>query len=98
VFLSASETHNRKNVNKSVAETLRAFEEVIAPALRSGWRCAATSPRCGAAPTKATSIPSAALRIAQELLSRGCYQVSLGDTIGVGTPLQTRRILEVFLR
>ena len=40
----------------------------------------------------------AALRIAHELLSRGCYQVSLGDTIGVGTPLQTRRILEVFLK
>ena len=40
---------------------------------------------------------SRALKVAQELLDRGCYQVSIGDTIGVGTPLQTRRILEAFL-
>ncbi|MEM9074778.1 MAG: hydroxymethylglutaryl-CoA lyase, partial [Myxococcota bacterium] len=38
------------------------------------------------------------LAIAQQLLDAGCYQVSLGDTIGVGTPLQTRRIVELFLK
>ena len=38
------------------------------------------------------------VEIAQTLLAAGCYQVSLGDTIGVGTPLQTRRILELFLK
>ncbi|MBK6810339.1 MAG: hydroxymethylglutaryl-CoA lyase [Sandaracinaceae bacterium] len=98
VFLSASETHNRKNVNKSVAETLRAFEEVIAPALRSGMAVRGYVSTVWGCPYEGPVDPEAALRIAQELLSRGCYQVSLGDTIGVGTPLQTRRILEVFLR
>jgi hydroxymethylglutaryl-CoA lyase len=98
VFLSASETHNRKNVNKSVAETLRAFEEVITPALRSGMAVRGYVSTVWGCPYEGAVDPLAALRIAQELLSRGCYQVSLGDTIGVGTPLQTRRILEVFLR
>ena len=98
VFLSASETHNRKNVNKSVAETLRAFEEVIAPALRHGMAVRGYVSTVWGCPYEGAVDPLAALRIAQELLSRGCYQVSLGDTIGVGTPLQTRRILEVFLR
>ena len=98
VFLSASETHNRKNVNKSVTDTLRAFEEVIAPALRSNMVVRGYVSTVWGCPYEGPVDPEAALRIAQELLSRGCYQVSLGDTIGVGTPLQTRRILEVFLR
>lgn len=98
VFLSASETHNRKNVNKSVAATLLAFDDVIAPALRAGMQVRGYVSTVWGCPYEGAVDPEAALRIAHELLSRGCYQVSLGDTIGVGTPLQTRRILEVFLR
>ncbi|MCA9575335.1 MAG: hydroxymethylglutaryl-CoA lyase [Polyangiales bacterium] len=98
VFLSASETHNRKNVNKSVAATLTAFEDVISPALRAGMQVRGYVSTVWGCPYEGSVDPHAALRIAHELLSRGCYQVSLGDTIGVGTPLQTRRILEVFLK
>ncbi|MCB9626664.1 MAG: hydroxymethylglutaryl-CoA lyase [Sandaracinaceae bacterium] len=98
VFLSASETHNRKNVNKSVAATLLAFDDVIAPARRAGMQVRGYVSTVWGCPYEGAVDPEAALRIAHELLSRGCYQVSLGDTIGVGTPLQTRRILEVFLR
>lgn len=97
VFLSASETHNLKNVNKTIEATLEAFEAVIEPAVEAGirvrgyvstvWGC----PYEGAVPVKN------ALHLANTLLERGCYEVSLGDTIGVGTPVQTRDLLKDFL-
>jgi len=98
VFVSASETHNRKNVNKTVAATLKAFEEVIGPARAEGLSVRAYVSTVWGCPYEGEVAPEAALAIARELLDRGCYQVSLGDTIGVGTPVQTQRILDVFLR
>jgi len=98
VFISASETHNRKNVNKTIAQTMAAFEKVIAPAVAEGLRVRGYVSTVWGCPYEGEVDPAAAVRIAQELLDRGCYQVSLGDTIGVGTPLQTRRILELFLK
>ncbi len=97
VFVSASETHNRKNVNKTIARTLKAFEGVIGPAIEAGLRVRGYVSTLWGCPYEGEVDPEAGLRIAEELLGRGCYQVSLGDTIGVGTPLQTRRILEHFL-
>jgi hydroxymethylglutaryl-CoA lyase len=97
VFLSASETHNRKNVNKSVAETLAAFEETIAPALASGMRVRGYVSTVWGCPYEGDVDPKRALEIAKRLLAMGCYQVSLGDTIGVGTPRQTERVLEMML-
>jgi hydroxymethylglutaryl-CoA lyase len=98
VFISASETHNRKNVNKTIAQTMAAFERVIAPAVDEGLRVRGYVSTVWGCPYEGEVDPAAAVRIASELLDRGCYQVSLGDTIGVGTPLQTRRILELFLK
>jgi hydroxymethylglutaryl-CoA lyase len=97
VFLSASETHNRKNVNKSIDETFAAFDEVIPPALSMGLRVrgyVSTAWRC---PYEGTVAPERVAEIALRLLGMGCYQVSLGDTIGAGTPNQTRRLLEGLL-
>lgn len=94
VFLSASETHNKKNVNKTITQTLKAFEGVIAPALAEGFRVRAYVSTVWGCPYEGDVDAVAARSLAQELLDRGCYQVSLGDTIGVGTPLQTRRILD----
>ena len=97
VFISASETHNRKNVNKTVAETLAAFAEVIGPAVEAGIRVRGYVSTLWGCPYEGDVDPRAGLRIARELLSMGCYQVSLGDTIGVGTPVQTRDIVGLFL-
>ena len=97
VFISASETHNRKNVNKTIAQTLAAFEPVIAPAVKQGVRVRGYVSTMWGCPYEGDVDPQAGLGIAQHLLDAGCYQISLGDTIGVGTPLQTRRILELFL-
>ena len=97
VFISASETHNKKNVNKTITDTLAAFREVIGPAVDKGLKVRGYVSTVWGCPYEGDIDPRAALRIARELLSQGCYQVSLGDTIGVGTPLQTRNILDLFL-
>lgn len=97
VFISASETHNRKNVNKTVEATLAGFRDVIAPAVTNGLRVRGYVSTLWGCPYEGAIDPRAGLRIAHELISQGCYQISLGDTIGVGTPVQTKRILELFL-
>jgi hydroxymethylglutaryl-CoA lyase len=97
VFLSASETHNKKNVNKTVAETLAAFEETIGPAREAGMRVRGYVSTVWGCPYEGDVDPKRALSIARTLLTMGCYQVSLGDTIGVGTPRQTERILDMAL-
>lgn len=97
VFVSASEAHNLKNVNKTVAETLSVFEAVIGPAVERGLRVRGYISTMWGCPYEGEVRPQRGLELARHLLSEGCYQVSLGDTIGVGTPLQTHRILELFL-
>lgn len=97
VFLSASESHNKKNTNKSIAQSLAAFEDVVPPALAEGMRVRAYVSTVWGCPYEGDVDPRAALDITQSLLSLGCYQVSLGDTIGVGTPRQTAAIVEMFL-
>jgi hydroxymethylglutaryl-CoA lyase len=98
VFISASETHNRKNVNKSIDATLAAFDETIGPAREAGMRVRAYVSTVWGCPYEGDIDPEHSISIAQKLLAMGCYQVSLGDTIGAGTPKQTanivRRILE----
>ncbi len=98
VFLSASETHNRKNVNKTVEETFAAFDAVVAPALAAGVRVRGYVSTAWGCPYEGAVDPGRVVAIAERLLAMGCYQVSLGDTIGVGTPSQTRRLLDLLLR
>lgn len=97
VFLSASETHNQKNVNKTIADTLKAFEAVIGPALEAGMRVRGYVSTVWGCPYEGHVDPQKSLQIAQTLIEMGCYQVSLGDTIGVGTPGQTERIVGTML-
>jgi hydroxymethylglutaryl-CoA lyase len=97
VFLSASETHNRKNTNKSIADSLETFAEVVPPARAAGLRVRAYVSTVWGCPYEGDVPVARALEIAERLIELDCYQVSLGDTIGVGTPLQTRRLLEAFL-
>lgn len=97
VFMSASETHNRKNTNKSIEQSLDTFEEVVVPAREAGLAVRAYVSTVWGCPYEGDVPVSASLTIARRLLELGCYQVSLGDTIGVGTPLQTRNIVQAFL-
>ena len=97
VFMSASETHNKKNTNKSIAESLDTFREVVPPALAANMRVRAYVSTVWGCPYEGDVDPAASLAITRALLDLGCYQVSLGDTIGVGTPLVTKRLVSLFL-
>ena len=93
VFMSASETHNKKNVNKTIAATLKAFEETVPPALTAGLRVRAYVSTVYGCPYEGAVDPNKAVELCRALRALGCYQVSLGDTIGVGTPRQVRDVL-----
>ena len=95
VFLSSSETHNKKNINKTIDETFAAFDEVVQPALAKGLRVRGYVSTAWCCPYEGAVAPERVVSIAARLLALGCYQVSLGDTIGVGTPNQTRRLVEL---
>jgi len=97
VFLSASETHNKKNVNKTIADTLKAFGEVVPPALAAGLRVRAYVSTVFGCPYEGDVDPAAVVRLAGELRAMGVYQVSLGDTIGVANPAQVERVLGMVL-
>ncbi len=97
VFLSARETHNKKNINKTIVGTLRSFDELVPLALAAGMRVRGYVSTVWGCPYEGDIDPKKALAIAQKLVDLGCYQVSLGDTIGVGTPRQTARIIQMML-
>jgi hydroxymethylglutaryl-CoA lyase len=97
VFMSASETHNKKNTNKTIAQALDTFAELVPIALGQGMRVRAYVSTVWGCPYEGTVDLTGAVGIARKLFDLGCYQVSLGDTIGVGTPSQTRRICDTFL-
>lgn len=97
VFMSASETHNRKNIAKSIDETLALYRELVPKAVEAGCTVRGYVSTVWGCPYEGAVDPKRALAITRELLSMGCYQISLGDTIGVGTPRQTRDLVRMFL-
>lgn len=96
--LSASETHNKKNVNRTVRESLASIEEVIATALGSGLRVRAYISTVFGCPYEGEVAPEASLAIAERLLAAGAEEIALGDTVGMGNPSQVERIVELFGR
>ena len=97
VFLSASETHNKKNVNKTIAETLRAFEDVVGPAKAAGARVRAYVSTVYGCPYEGDVDPRRVVELTKTLRDMGVSQVSLGDTIGVANPAQVERVLHMLL-
>jgi hydroxymethylglutaryl-CoA lyase len=93
VFLSASETHSKRNINKSIAEALEAFAETVPPALAAGVRVRAYVSTVYGCPYEGAVDPEVSVRLSRQLYDMGCYQVSLGDTIGVANPRQVRDVL-----
>jgi len=93
VFMSASETHNRKNINKSIDTTLEVFREIVPPARQAGLRVRAYVSTVWGCPYEGPVDLGVVVKIATALTELGCYEVSFGDTIGVGTPRQTRDIV-----
>jgi hydroxymethylglutaryl-CoA lyase len=98
VFMSSSETHNLKNTNKAVAQSLALFEGIVPLAKKQGLFVRAYLSTVWGCPYEGKVAPRRSLEIARQLQAIGCDELSLGDTIGVGNPRQTREILELFLR
>ena len=97
VFMSSSEAHNQKNTNKSIAQSLEHFGEIVPAAKAQGLFVRAYLSTVWGCPYEGQVDPQRALEIARKLRAIGCDEISLGDTLGIGNPLQTRRILELFL-
>jgi hydroxymethylglutaryl-CoA lyase len=97
VFLSASETHNKRNVNKTIAETLAEFREVIEPARAAGAKVRAYVSTVFGCPYEGDVDPVRVRDLSLTLRDMGVYQISLGDTIGVANPWQVQQVLELVL-
>ncbi|HEY0787592.1 MAG TPA: hydroxymethylglutaryl-CoA lyase, partial [Thermoanaerobaculia bacterium] len=98
VFTAASETFNRRNINMSIDESFETFTPVALRARKEGLRirgyvsCACGCPYEGDVPAEKV------LEVAARLLDLGCYEVSIGDTIGSGTPLQVQGLTALLLQ
>jgi len=93
VFISVSETHNKKNVNKTVDETIDAFREVIPPALAAGLQVRAYVSTAFGCPYEGDVDPVKVVELTGRLRDMGVYQASISDTIGVANPRQVEDVL-----
>jgi hydroxymethylglutaryl-CoA lyase len=93
VFMSVSETHNKKNVNKTVVETLAAFEEVVPHALAANVAVRAYLSTSFGCPYEGEVDPERVVALTGRLRDMGVYQVSISDTIGVANPRQVEDVL-----
>ncbi len=98
VFAAASEAFSQKNINCSVAESLQRFRPVVRRALDAGLRVRGYVSCVVGCPYQGAVAPDAVAQVAAELDGLGCYEVSLGDTIGVGNPASVSRMLEAVAR
>jgi hydroxymethylglutaryl-CoA lyase len=90
LFLSASETHNRKNVNRSIEESLGGLQRTIASARDTGLRCEGVISVSFGCPYEGEVPPDRVFGIAERLAAAGCEEVAFGDTTGMANPRQVR--------
>jgi hydroxymethylglutaryl-CoA lyase len=94
-FLSASETHNRKNVNRSIAESLADLEGTIAAAREAGIRCEGVISTSFGCPYEGEVPADRVFEIAGRLAEFGCEEIAFGDTTGMANPRQVREFFRV---
>lgn len=94
VFAAASETFSRKNINCSIAESLERFAPVIAIARERGLRVRGYVSCVLGCPYEGTVPEAQVAEVAARLAGLGCYEISLGDTVGVGTPARAQAMVE----
>jgi hydroxymethylglutaryl-CoA lyase len=87
-FLSASETHNKKNVNRSIAESLEDLEGTIGAAREAGLRCEGVISTSFGCPYEGDVPPDRVFEIAERLAGFGCEELAFGDTTGMANPRQ----------
>jgi hydroxymethylglutaryl-CoA lyase len=94
VFGAASESFSRRNINCSIEESLDRFAPVVEKARTAGIRVRGYVSCVLGCPYEGEVSADAVARVATALIAMGCYEISLGDTIGTGTPLKARRLVE----
>jgi hydroxymethylglutaryl-CoA lyase len=94
VFGAASETFSRKNINCSIAESLERFAPVVKAARAARMRVRGYISCAAGCPYEGEVKPQAVAALAEKLYKMGCYEISLGDTIGVGTPGRIHAMIE----
>lgn len=93
IFGAASESFSRKNLNCSIEESFARFEPVVRRALTKNIRVRGYVSCVLGCPYEGEIAPSAVVKVSTRMAELGCYEISLGDTIGVGTPLKARNIV-----
>ena len=98
VFAAASESFSKKNINCSIAESLERFTPIVVEAKKHGIKVRGYVSCVLGCPYEGEVKPERVADVAQALFDMGCYEVSLGDTIGVGTPGKTKAMIEACAR
>ncbi|HZG48031.1 MAG TPA: hydroxymethylglutaryl-CoA lyase, partial [Thermoleophilaceae bacterium] len=93
-FLSATETHNRKNVNRSVEESLAGLERVFGRARAEGLRCEGVISVSFGCPYEGEVDPERVFSIAERLAAAGAEEIGFGDTTGMANPAQVERFFD----
>ena len=97
IFASASESFSQKNINCSIAESLERFTPILRSAMSNNIPVRGYVSCVAGCPYEGAIAPSAVAQLTEQLLSLGCYEISLGDTIGVGTPKTISAVLDAVL-
>lgn len=98
VFTAASETFNLRNINMTIDDSFANYGPVVSRALLEGMTVRGYVSTSFGCPYEGEVAPEKVLEVSARLLDLGCYEVSIGDTIGVGTPLQAQGVIGVLLQ
>ncbi len=98
IFAAASESFTRKNINCSIDESIQRYQDVMEHALHEGLRVRGYVSCVLGCPYEGEIDPAAVAAVADRLFAMGCYEISLGDTIGRGTPLKAQALVEQVAR
>jgi isopropylmalate/homocitrate/citramalate synthase len=98
IFTAASETFNQRNINMTIDESFINYAPVAARARAEGMRVRGYVSTAFGCPYEGDVAPEKVLEVSARLLDLGCYEVSVGDTIGVGTPVQVQGVIGMLLQ
>ncbi|HEU4520918.1 MAG TPA: hydroxymethylglutaryl-CoA lyase, partial [Thermoanaerobaculia bacterium] len=98
IFTASSETFNKRNINMSIDESFENYAPVAARAVAEGIRVRGYVSTAMGCPYEGEVPPEKVLEVSARLLDLGCYEVSIGDTIGVGTPMQVQGVIGMLLQ
>src|SRR5437899_4698118 len=98
IFTAASDTFNQRNINMSIDESFENYAPVAVRARQEGLRVRGYVSTAFGCPYEGDVPPEKVLEVSARLLDLGCYEVSIGDTIGVGTPMQVQGVIGMLLQ